>query len=614
MVGDVQHIRRSQFVLTYGPGAIIESKNGPRIIPALNHGLGSLFSQDIFQKFEITDSRLRIAIKNLTQKAARVFSLPSNASLGRPETIGIYHTYVFPTWRICYGRKGGHPKNLPVLYKGIKCPVCHRADDSSAVRFVAACVNGHLDEVNWDYAVHHDRNCDQSCRPAYYYWKTGGSSLSDIVVECPQCGCRTDMGKIYSLDFECSGRLPEKESPAHRTGSPSITKPKRPFKKWCGEKMKVLQRQSSSLRIPETVTLLTIPEYDNAVSNILQRTVVSSTINPILNSPLKPCEGGIDIEDLISWIRSSLTRKVSDESIKVIEKYIQEEGIPAFCELFKCLCNEDRTFIDFIYEEFESLLAGPRITKTGNFIMRAARRITYDQNDITTSMDIYPIEMLKTITAQIGYRRMPYTKRGPVMGGIEIPKLISSGVPLEDSTWYPGFEGWGEGIFITFSEGNLPEFSGSRAYEEWRRYPVTCNSPDILWGNLPQEPLFVWLHTLSHALIMTISLHSGYSSASLRERVYIDRDANNGGILIYTTSPGEDGSMGGLVGAVDVFEKILERAFDRIRLCSNDPLCAEVRKTPERINGAACHSCLLVSETSCEHRNMWLDRHIILRD
>jgi len=124
----------------------------------------------------------------------------------------------------------------------------------------------------------------------------------------------------------------------------------------------------------------------------------------------------------------------------------------------------------------------------------------------------------------------------------------------------------------------------------------------------------VWLHTLSHALIMAISLHSGYSSASLRERVYIDRDADNGGILIYTTSPGEDGSMGGLVGAVDIFEEILERASGRIGLCSNDPLCAEVRKTPERINGAACHSCLLISETSCEHRNMWLDRHIILGD
>jgi len=612
MVKDVQHIRRSQFVLIYGPGAIIESKNGPRIIPALHHGLGRLFSPDIFQKFEITDSRLRIAIKNITGLSARVFSLPSNASLGKPDTTGIYHTYIFPTWKICYGRRGKHPENHPVLYKGDKCPVCHRRDDSTAVRFVAACVNGHLDEVNWNYAVHHNRNCDQRCRPAYYYWKAGGSSLSDIVVECPQCGCRTDMGKIYSLDFDCSGRLPEKESPSHRTGSPSITQPKRPYKERCEQKMKVLQRQSSSLRIPETVTLLRIPEYDNAISNILQRPIVSGIIGTILDL-LNICEGtGITVEKLVNKIEENLKRNnLSEHTVKTVVEFVETNGIPAFCELFSRLHNAERTFMDFIYEELESLLAGHRTTD--NFSMSSPKRIPSTAVGIIPDLNVFPIKMLKTITAQIGYRRMPYT-RDPDTRRFVTPKLISSGIYLDDSTWYPGFEGIGEGIFITFSDGKIPEFSGSGAYEEWKKYRGHHDLTTTLWGNVTEEPLFVWLHTLSHALIMTISLHSGYSSASLRERVYINHEADNGGILIYTTSPGEDGSMGGLVETVDIFEEILERALDRIELCSNDPLCAEVRKTPERINGAACHSCLLISETSCEHRNMWLDRHIVLGD
>lgn len=612
MVRDVQHIRRSQFVLIYGPGAIIESKNGPRIIPSINHGLGGLFSADVFQKFEITDSRLRIAIRNLTQRDARVFSLPSNASLGKPDTRGIYHTYVFPVWKICYGRRGGHPRNLPVLYSGIECPVCHRRDDSSAVRFVAACVNGHLDEVNWNYAVHRDRNCDQKCRPAFYYWITGGSSLSDIVVECPRCGCRTDMGKIYSLDFECSGRLPEKESPSHRTGTPSITEPRRPYRERCERKMRVLQRQSSSLRIPETVTLLKIPEYDNAISNILQRPVVSGVIGTILDI-LNVCKDSrTTVEELVGKIERNLKRNnLSEDTIRTVVEFIETSGIPAFCELFARLHSEERTFMDFIYEEFESLLAGPRTTD--NFSMSPPRRISSRPGDVIPDIDVYPVEMLKTITCQIGYRRIPYTK-DPVTGRIVVPELISSGAYLDDSIWYPGFEGIGEGIFITFSDGNTPELSGSGVYEEWNKCRGSHDLTGTLWRDIPQEPLFVWLHTLSHALIMAISLHSGYSSASLRERVYIDRDADNGGILIYTTSPGEDGSMGGLVGTVDIFEEILERASGRIELCSNDPLCAEVRKTPERINGAACHSCLLISETSCEHRNMWLDRHVVLGD
>ena len=601
MKKEVQHIRRSQFVLTYGPGAIIESRNGPRIIPSINHGLGSLFSPDKFQEFEITDSRLRIAIKNLTGSDARVLSLPSNASLGKSESRGIYHTYIFPAWRVCYGRKGIHP---PILYNDTECPICHKEDDSSAVRFVVACINGHLDEVSWNYAVHHGKNCDHSCMPRYFYWKTGGSSLSDIVIECPDCGCKTDMGKIYSLDFNCTGRSPEKETPSYAgRGAPFYTKPKRPFR--CDEKMKVIQRQSSSLRIPETLTLLTIPEYDNAISNILQRPVVSSAIDMLLISS-NACNGKMSAEELISNIKSS--RYIADEAAQKIEECIRQKDISGFCELFNHLHDENREFMDFIYEEFESLLAGPRTTE--NYSMSPSKKVPSGEGGILPDLDIYPINKIRTITAQRGYLRMPYTKKSG-----EPANIVSSGVYLDDGYWYPGFEGLGEGIFITFSEREFPDLRKTMADREWKKHKaLEVTGGKSLWEDTVQEPLFVWLHTLSHSIIGALSLYAGYSSASLRERVYIDRDAKNGGFLIYTTSPGEDGSMGGLVGAVDEFDDILEMGLERIKFCSNDPLCSEVRKTPDRINGAACHSCLLISETSCEHRNMWLDRHIILCD
>ncbi len=605
MKKEVQHIRRSQFVLTYGPGAIIESRNGSRIIPSINRGIGSLFSLDKFQEFEITDSRLRIAIRNLTGSDARVFSLPSNASLGKSQSRGIYHTYIFPAWKVCYG-KGKHQ---PVLYNGTECPVCHKEDDSSAVRFVVACINGHLDEVPWNYAVHYGKKCDHGCKPRYFFWKTGGSSLSDIVIECPDCGCKTDMMKIYNLNFNCTGRFPEMETPLYAgRGAPFYTKPERPFRDRCDKKMKVIQRQSSSLRIPETLTLLTIPEYDNAISNILQRTVVSSTINTIIMSPSRPCDGRMDVEELISWIRSSLTSQISGETIQKIEEYIREKGIFHFCELFNHLHDENWEFMDFIYEEFESLLAGPRTTE--NYSMSPSRKISPDEGGILPDLDIHPVNKIRTITAQRGYLRMPYIGKNE-----EPPNIVSSGVYLEGSYWYPGFEGLGEGIFITFSEREFPDLRKTKAYGEWKNHKAPeVSGRKSLWGNTVREPLFVWLHTLSHSIIGALSLYAGYSSASLRERVYIDRDAKNGGILIYTTSPGEDGSMGGLVGAVDEFDNVLEMGLERIKFCSNDPLCSEVRKTPDRINGAACHSCILISETSCEHRNMWLDRHIILRD
>ncbi len=51
-------------------------------------------------------------------------------------------------------------------------------------------------------------------------------------------------------------------------------------------------------------------------------------------------------------------------------------------------------------------------------------------------------------------------------------------------------------------------------------------------------------------------------------------------------------------------------------ICSNDPICADHHPgdaVDERaLQGAACHGCLLVSETSCERRNNYLDRALLV--
>ena len=60
----------------------------------------------------------------------------------------------------------------------------------------------------------------------------------------------------------------------------------------------------------------------------------------------------------------------------------------------------------------------------------------------------------------------------------------------------------------------------------------------------------------------------------------------------------------------------LHEALDLGRLCSNDPVCAQHRPdnaNEERfLHGAACHGCLLIAETSCERRNEYLDRALVV--
>jgi hypothetical protein len=115
-----------------------------------------------------------------------------------------------------------------------------------------------------------------------------------------------------------------------------------------------------------------------------------------------------------------------------------------------------------------------------------------------------------------------------------------------------------------------------------------------------------------------LAIDSGYSSAAVRERVFININRETGeaggGVLLYTTQPGGDGTLGGMVALVPMFERVLAGALRYLDSCSNDPLCGEEQFGVGRYNGAACYKCALVSETSCEHRNIHLDRNLLLEN
>ena len=182
--------------------------------------------------------------------------------------------------------------------------------------------------------------------------------------------------------------------------------------------------------------------------------------------------------------------------------------------------------------------------------------------------------------------------------------------------WYPGVELFGEGVFIDLS----PEAQQTSVIS----HPNMDSDEARLWREtfdtdptqVHRHPVFTWWHTLAHRLIIALSIDSGYSSASIRERVYVrinDDGEAAGGILLYTVQPGGDGTLGGLIGLVPTFEQVLHSALERVDSCSNDPLCGEESFSAERPNGAICYACGFVSETSCEHRNMHLDRNLLSR-
>ncbi|MDA7878975.1 DUF1998 domain-containing protein, partial [bacterium] len=135
--------------------------------------------------------------------------------------------------------------------------------------------------------------------------------------------------------------------------------------------------------------------------------------------------------------------------------------------------------------------------------------------------------------------------------------------------------------------------------------------------DIREKSRFIVIHSFAHAVMRALALDCGYSGSSIRERIYssIEDGREMSGVLLYTASPDSEGSLGGLIdlGTPERLGPLLQDALRDLTRCSSDPLCASHEPQRHRSsNGAACHACILVPETSCEAFNTWLDRSLLV--
>jgi len=591
-----QSLRRSQFITTYGPGAILEGPNGPRIIPTLDRS--GLFDQRRPGDFEITDLRLSQALLG----GAGILRLPSNAELGEPDHRWIYSTDSFPRWSLCTRHQ--------ILYRGVTgnraCPRCpphanaFEAWDQAhkqAIRFVRACPAGHLDDVDWVGIIPHT---GEGCSPGYLYWRGGGGALRHINIVCPNCNTSINLGVAYARGWRCSGRFPEEGT--NRPG--------------CDQDSRVIQRGAANLRISELQTALTIPPRSTPLHRLLEMTIVQSIL--LTQRPGSK-------QELLDALQRLVQRGLLGRAVLVEIQNYPEDVIMAVIDDTIAGDLPD-TVRNLRLQEFEALRhaavhgAPPQPSATPG----APPQFEVVQGYVRTldgpgghRLRVTPVNRLRVVMVQTGYRRLD-----PLNPPVD--RVYFDG----QRSWYPGVELFGEGVFIDLDPGSRTDaparhfsLDGAAAcawFDAWI-------DPDSFEQRLirPEDrdqlhPVFVWWHTLAHRLINALAVDSGYSSAAVRERVFVDLDEATGdaggGVLLYTAQPGGDGTLGGLMALVPEFERVLERAFCNLDACSNDPLCGEEAFAPGRYNGAACYACALVSETSCEHRNMRLDRNLLLEN
>jgi hypothetical protein len=599
-----QSLRRSQFITTYGPGAILEGPDGPVIIPVLEQS--GLFINRQPSNFEITDLRLSQALLN----GAGILRIPSNAELGEVDSRYVYDTKRFPSWSLCtkHGR----------LYHKIQndnwaCPSCGPLKDiptawtqanRQSIRFVRACSNGHLDDVDWTGLIHH---AAPACRPSYLIWEGGGGALRNITIRCPLCHQPVNLGAAYSRELACSGRFPEREP----------VRGSQPVRPGCDCIARIVQRGASNLRLSEIQTSLTIPPRATALHRLLEMMVVRTIL--ITNRPASK-------QALMSSLQALAINHLLNQTIyNAINSYSEPEILDAINDTVAG--NLPATLRTMRLDEFDALQASalhghpqqPAATPGGppqfEIIRQQIRTILTSGGH---QLRITPVNRLRVVMVQTGYRRVP---GGNPADSNPVDCVYNDG----QRSWYPGVELFGEGIFIDFNSGtpehNHLQLSGNAAniwIQAWQNpdnFSQTFINPD---DRDQLHPVFIWWHTLSHRLINALSVDSGYSSAAVRERVYIKINQQtgqaSGGVLLYTAQPGGDGTLGGMIALVPQFERVLESALRNLDACSNDPLCGEENFGPGKYNGAACYACSLISETSCEHRNMRLDRNLLIEN
>lgn len=192
--------------------------------------------------------------------------------------------------------------------------------------------------------------------------------------------------------------------------------------------------------------------------------------------------------------------------------------------------------------------------------------------------------------------------------------LAVRGAPLaRNPTWLPAVEQFGEGLFLTLDRDALQNWRtrpqvqdriatlrvGADRWLEQRRQRGENISDRTIRDQLCPEYLLA--HSLAHALITEVAIDCGYPASSIHERIYIGfgGEAPAVGILIYTASAGNQGTLGGLVEVSRRFAQVLENALERQQLCSGDPVCADhdpVSAADDRtLHGAACHGCLVIA-------------------
>jgi hypothetical protein len=604
-------LRPSQMIFTFGVGSLID-------LPQMSVMVMGLDDWDTTHCREITEDRLVAAIrKRVGVQMAKLYFPPVDPpGMGREQGGPVSGIPVapFPRWMRC-----SRCSTLATVESGVFSlvedsrrsdrtryvhPGCHRQTGPMpppvlSVRFLMACREGHLTDFPWIRFVHHERSpCVPSVLSLQEYGISGDAS--DIVVSCASCGSTRYMSDAFELEG-----LFQPVCPGHHPHLRMVDR------EVCGEKARTILLGASNSWFPTSLSVLSIPvETDPVGTRVEEHWETLKDVAELVELAFmrkRPQQFGFLLPLFADFSDGQIL-----EAIAAQRERAQQDGGELDAQAVE----------DLKLPEWQAFSQPETASEGRDFKLRATDPPTGLAQFFERTV---LVERIREVRALLGFTRIESNAdfaEATVVPDGRMTRICRDGCPK----WLPATEVRGEGIFLRVREEAMlawqsrPAVQGLEklfraAHESWRKLRLIEPPQDGFPGMR-----FVLLHSLAHALMRQIVLDCGYTSASLRERIYCREPTEHGGsaagILLYTAVPDSEGTLGGLVelGHPDTLGRHVRQALESMRLCASDPLCAEHQPDTQGrgIHGACCHACQFAPETSCERGNRYLDRSVLV--
>jgi hypothetical protein len=634
-MGKYEQIQTRKTISAYGGvGSIIETRDGSIIIKPFDEWPFFISVDGNFQEHNnIEDVRFKNRLSKYFVNLERLVKIPVNdlkngfqLQNGDENTIAASY---FPEWFYCsscnkfdkisnwkYNWLNNVDTNHRDNFFPPKCYKCYSKNrnsrkkffDLDQIRFILTAPNGEIADIPWDKWSMLKRQKKDNSNNENKEIDTNDETISlsnvdvpnDLVLEYRTSDKLDDLSGINIIAKNAKGEILNFTTLSGLFNLRIKNQELIPNTEIKDILFKPVIRSSNSVYYPNILSSIYIPAKDE--------------LNKILIDYIKESHNDGDEPSRIAKdLKRNKNVSISEDAIKRI---IDNDFIERDAEISKSE-NEYR------YDEFKYITEKGR-DNIKNLLIFDKVNSSYFQNDLIKS--IYRMDKIKFTSVQTSYTRQEPISIDTALKEEDITndnvdairKKYTSNKGLA-TKYLPAIESYGEGLFFEFDNKVLDNWISSNQLISDRVQPVINNYHNFdsaFNKDIEVNPKLILIHTFSHLIIKELEYLCGYPSTSIQERLYVSENPNMNGVLIYTIA-GSEGSYGGLTSLCDdnKIDKLIQSAIIRAKDCATDPICYHTSgQGVGNLNLAACFSCSLLPETSCESFNSFLDRRLLIDD